>query len=681
MPKIIVQFGGEEWTVDLREGVNVAGRSPQAAIPIRDASMSREHCEIVLEGTVATVVDRGSMNGTLVNGTRMERKVLAPGDKIQIGKAALYFEDKKAGAAPAPASAKAARPAEPVVGLDDYSVWRRESGSMGKVVIGLVALGILAVGAVFLFKSLRPGETVAGDPANLLGTAGWMDPSPDRAVVGWAMKPGQASKIQVVEGSAKQGKSCLQLEKSGAANDLVAEVLYVEPLAATSAPLEFSAWVQCPSSGILPALKVAWLGGRKGPVLSEVTSEPAPGSGDWTQLSQSFTPPPGATHVQLSLLAAGRAGRILFDDVKARHGSGSGSVKSASLGRYSVTATPAGVLSVAQDQRRILNNVQVFLASDKEGMIPQLVAMAGRVETDDAAKKLTAAGKVPSPIDLRPVEFEIEALGGKDNLLLGYHVRGDALKQLDRLGISLLLPGAVLKGDYSNPVARVWFQSGGGTDSILEISAGVMRVTADWVPEARRVLLAVQIPKGATEMTFSFLLKSGAGGPVDPKAAAEKAIAEGRMSDAMELYRDLFTATREEKVQNELLGRLRALEETEAEDWQSVQAQRFMAELVGLKPLYEVALHALDQYEKRWPRGKRLETAKAERAKLATGQASAAEDRETLRAHRLLDRAEEHRKEGRKMLARELCETVRKHYPDTSAAPRAAELLKTLGTD
>src|SRR5262245_19525388 len=96
MPKIIVQFGGEEWTVDLRQGVNVAGRSPQAAIPIRDASMSREHCEIILEGTVATVVDRGSMNGTLVNGTRTERKVLAPGDKIQIGKAALFYEDKKA---------------------------------------------------------------------------------------------------------------------------------------------------------------------------------------------------------------------------------------------------------------------------------------------------------------------------------------------------------------------------------------------------------------------------------------------------------------------------------------------------------------------------------------------------------------------------------------------------------
>src|SRR5882762_8898955 len=100
MPKIIVQFGGEEWSVDLREGVNVAGRSPQAAIPIRDASMSREHCEIVFEGGVATVVDRGSMNGTLVNGTRMDRKVLVPGDKIQIGKASLYFEEKRAGGAP-----------------------------------------------------------------------------------------------------------------------------------------------------------------------------------------------------------------------------------------------------------------------------------------------------------------------------------------------------------------------------------------------------------------------------------------------------------------------------------------------------------------------------------------------------------------------------------------------------
>jgi hypothetical protein len=126
---------------------------------------------------------------------------------------------------------------------------------------------------------------------------------------------------------------------------------------------------------------------------------------------------------------------------------------------------------------------------------------------------------------------------------------------------------------------------------------------------------------------------------------------------------------------------LKEIEEIEAEDWKAVLALGFRAELVGLKPFFEDAIIKLDQYERRWPGGKRTEAARTERAKLTKGLGEAAEDRETVRAHRLVDRAEEHRKEGRKMLARELCEAVRRHYGSTSAAPRAAALLKSLGSE
>jgi hypothetical protein len=677
MPRIIVQFGGEEWAVDLHEGVNVAGRSPQASIPIRDASMSREHCEIVLEGGVATVVDRGSMNGTLVNGTRMDRKVLEPGDKIQIGKASIFFEEKR-GAAAAPAGKKQA---EPVVGIDDFSVWRRESGGMMKVVLGLVVLVVLAVGAVFLFRSIGSGSTVAVDPGNLIVT-GRFEPGPDRTVMGWAVKPGLASRIHAAEGSAKEGKTCLQLDKSGGVNDLVAEVVNQDVLPVSSAAaLEVSAWVRSESSSVLPALKASWLSARTGPVLIEEASEPAPGSSDWTQLAHSFAPPPGATHVQLSLIAVGRAGRVLFDDVRAKFGSSSGNFKTATLSGYSVTATPAGVLGVSDaDGRRIMNNLQLLLSSDKEGTIHQLVATGGRVQVDEAARKITVAGKLASPVDLRPIEFEIEARAGKESLLLGYQLRGDALKQLDRIGLSLLLPGLEPnpKGDYTNPVPRLWFRSGSG-DFLLETD-GLMRVTGDWVPQARRANLLF-LPKGVTELAFSFVLKPGAGGQMDPMTAANKSIEQGRMQDAVDMFNDILAATREEQKREDIKSRLRQLEETEAADWQAVQAQRFMADLVGLKPYFEAAIQKLDEYDKRWPSGKRAEASKAERAKLTAGLAKAAEDRDTLRATRLLDRAEEHLKEGRKVLARELCETVRRHYGQTTAAARATEMMKKLGSE
>ncbi|HTF55741.1 MAG TPA: FHA domain-containing protein [Planctomycetota bacterium] len=151
MPKVIVQFGGQEWPIVLREGINVVGRSPQAAVPIKDPSMSREHCDILLEEGVATLVDRGSMNGTLINGVRMDRRVLEAGDRIQIGKVTLFFEQKQEGGTAPPASKAAeATPA----GVEDFSFWQRESGGLMSAVVALVVLGVIAAGAVYLFRTL-----------------------------------------------------------------------------------------------------------------------------------------------------------------------------------------------------------------------------------------------------------------------------------------------------------------------------------------------------------------------------------------------------------------------------------------------------------------------------------------------------------------------------------------------
>jgi hypothetical protein len=147
------------------------------------------------------------------------------------------------------------------------------------------------------------------------------------------------------------------------------------------------------------------------------------------------------------------------------------------------------------------------------------------------------------------------------------------------------------------------------------------------------------------------------------------------------MLKDLLAATREDEKRRAIGERIRTLEEVEAADWQAVQAQRFLAELVGLKPHFERALQNLDRYAKRWPAGKRSEASNAEREKLTAGLAGAAEDRETLRANRLLDRAEEHRKEGRTKLARELCEAVRRHYGQTTAAARATDKIKTQGSE
>lgn len=67
---------------DLRRGI-VFGRGAEARIRIEDASISRRHAELRIEGRNLMLTDLGSTNGTLVNGRR-----LAPRQAVQIASGA-----------------------------------------------------------------------------------------------------------------------------------------------------------------------------------------------------------------------------------------------------------------------------------------------------------------------------------------------------------------------------------------------------------------------------------------------------------------------------------------------------------------------------------------------------------------------------------------------------------------
>jgi len=54
-------------------------------------TVSRKHAEFVRSGSEYTIRDVGSLNGTYVNGERVEQTELASGDEVQIGKFKLGF--------------------------------------------------------------------------------------------------------------------------------------------------------------------------------------------------------------------------------------------------------------------------------------------------------------------------------------------------------------------------------------------------------------------------------------------------------------------------------------------------------------------------------------------------------------------------------------------------------------
>jgi pSer/pThr/pTyr-binding forkhead associated (FHA) protein len=68
-----------------------AGRHPNADIFLDDVTVSRKHAEFKRIGTAFEVLDQASLNGTYLNGVRIDSAKLNSGDEVQIGKFKLTF--------------------------------------------------------------------------------------------------------------------------------------------------------------------------------------------------------------------------------------------------------------------------------------------------------------------------------------------------------------------------------------------------------------------------------------------------------------------------------------------------------------------------------------------------------------------------------------------------------------
>jgi ABC-type multidrug transport system ATPase subunit/pSer/pThr/pTyr-binding forkhead associated (FHA) protein len=81
----------------LAEGVSVLGRDPAVEIPLDSPIVSRLHARLSRQGDVVTVEDLDSANGTYLNGRRVARSEVAPGDLLVVGPFQLVLQ-------PAPAT-------------------------------------------------------------------------------------------------------------------------------------------------------------------------------------------------------------------------------------------------------------------------------------------------------------------------------------------------------------------------------------------------------------------------------------------------------------------------------------------------------------------------------------------------------------------------------------------------
>jgi len=71
--------------------VTTVGRHPEADIFFDDVTVSRRHAEITRSDKTFELVDQRSLNGTYVNGERVDRAVLTNGSEARVGKFRLNF--------------------------------------------------------------------------------------------------------------------------------------------------------------------------------------------------------------------------------------------------------------------------------------------------------------------------------------------------------------------------------------------------------------------------------------------------------------------------------------------------------------------------------------------------------------------------------------------------------------
>jgi pSer/pThr/pTyr-binding forkhead associated (FHA) protein len=83
---------GKEQSFELVAENITLGRDTTNDINLRDARISRNHARLEFSNQACYLVDLGSANGSWVNGARVSRTLLQPGDMVRLGDSSLLFE-------------------------------------------------------------------------------------------------------------------------------------------------------------------------------------------------------------------------------------------------------------------------------------------------------------------------------------------------------------------------------------------------------------------------------------------------------------------------------------------------------------------------------------------------------------------------------------------------------------
>jgi hypothetical protein len=85
----------EQRTYELITPVTLLGRGTDCDLRLVDPGVSRHHAELRVENDQVVLVDRGSTNGTFVNGQPVRHVVLTDGTQVTLGRTTLVFRQDR----------------------------------------------------------------------------------------------------------------------------------------------------------------------------------------------------------------------------------------------------------------------------------------------------------------------------------------------------------------------------------------------------------------------------------------------------------------------------------------------------------------------------------------------------------------------------------------------------------
>jgi pSer/pThr/pTyr-binding forkhead associated (FHA) protein len=680
MPKLIISSGGKESSVALSEGSNIIGRSSKNAVPINDGAASREHAEVVVRNGEAIVLDKGSRNGTLLNGQRLLAETkLAPGDVIRIGETYLHFEVRRAPetrrqeAPPAAADSRMATAARGRVIVKDYAVWTptgmeklhrlgRLGGSLVLILLGLSCLAGIGYVVSSQFKSAR---TIS--PNLIKAHPGFEAGDPSET---WELS-GAQSRLTLDRSSPMSGAACLAVDKGDV--EPVLHCWHKTPFKLESGKqVDVSAAIKFDGFKGYAAFHVVWLDRAETPVLEDYGSVVSEAAG-WKRMQGRFVPPKGASSFRFGVTALGGVGKISIDDILLENRFPFDPVSPYRLGEYSIAFSGQAVQSSATWRTLpVMVGVQLILRKSKEEAIPAIFVEPPKIEAR-GEKSLTVSGKVIGPVgggllDLtREMTYENGTLSVDETFVCPMGQAFEELEIVSDFPAAKSLPGGGETQVVNIRMGSHEFAIEYPERARLEKLPGRNRLKQSFRVERERAVVAWRVREMSTTLDFTIQKLNN---DVKNLRRHEK---WGAVRDG---YRELNRILRdpEEIARNQ--KEIEAITEKEARHWEKVRREATVAILSGREELAKSAAQSIHEFLNQFDNPS--DAAEVERLRTEVLAVASGRKDSTGRLRRMLDLARHLKTAGKSSLARGVCEAVIGFSESGELQREARELLESL---